>query len=212
VRAQFNDPINVIKRARFFATPARESWSEMQMNPESASPLKILTAVFNAANALASLSGAPIPERKLLADFPVRAKSIEQADMIQTIFSCVSSNVSVETAYQWLPAWEIGFKAASRSPSDLRLHPARLAYYKTAIESQLASDLPRAALWPLLHTWALAAESDSFDDEQTQTWNSVCTEMGLSATNHHERLQSLDIFLDRLEEILEQLADENGVS
>ena len=211
VRAQFDDPANVIKRAHYFSEQSRAAWSEMQLYPESASPLKALTAAFNAANALASLTGAPIPERKLLAEFPRRANNIGQPDLIQTIFASVSTNVSVDEIRKWLPAWEQGFLAAAYSPSDLRVHPARLAYYKTAIETQLSSDLPRAALWPLLYTWALAAENGSFNEPQTQAWSSVCSTAGLNAEALTERLQSLDVFLDSVEEILEQLAVENGL-
>lgn len=211
VRAQFEDPSNLLQRARYFSVPAREAWFAMQMNPESANPLKLLEAVFNAANALACLGGAPIPERKLLADFPARAQSLEQAEMIQTLFASVAGSVNAGLIREWLPAWEIAFQTAAQSPADARLHPARLAYYKTAITSQLESDLPTAATWPLLQTWALAAKSNAFKSDQTQVWAAVCAEMGLSAEALPERLQALDTFLDRLEEILEQIALENGV-
>jgi hypothetical protein len=211
LRAQFDDPANVVKRARYFSVPAREAWFQMQSDPASASPLKLLTAAFNAANALVSLGGAPIPERKLLADFPARANSLEQPDLIHTLFASIVTNVSVETIRLHLPAWESAFLAAAQSPADLRLHPARLIYYKTAIESQLASDLPRAALWPMLHTWALAAENGNFDEEHTRAWDAVCSEMGLSAALLPERLQALDDFLDTLEEILEQIELDNGL-
>ena len=53
--------------------------------------------------------------------------------------------------------------------ADLRLHPARLAYYKTAIVEQLSSNLPRAAVWPMLHTWSLAAENGSFNEQETES-------------------------------------------
>jgi hypothetical protein len=211
VRAQFDDPANIIKRARFFLEPARESWFQMQMYPETATPLKALTAAFNTANSLASLNGAPIPERRLLADFPALANRLDQSDLIKIIFDSVAANVSVEAIRQWLPAWESAFLAAAQSPSDLRLHPARLVYYKTAILSQLSSDLPRAALWPALHTWALAAENGSFNEQQSLAWEAVCNEAGLSPEGLSERLQALDGFLDRMEEILEQLTVDNGL-
>ena len=203
VRAQFDDPANVIKRARYFAEPARQAWSEMNFDIASASPLKLLTAAYQAANAVASLNGAPIPERRLLAEFPARAKSLEQDYLIQSLFSAIAKNVSVETILHRLAGWEAAFQAAAQSPADLRLHSARLAYYKSAIESQLTSDLPRAALWPMLHTWALAAENGSFDDEQIRIWGGVCSEMGLDAVALPERLHSLDVFLDSLEELEE---------
>ena len=212
VRAQFEEPANVIKRARTFAEPAREAWSEMQMNPESARPFKLLTAAFKAANAVASLSGPPIPERRLLAEIPERATLVNLPELIQNIFACVaSSNVNPEHIGQWLPAWQNAFQSAARSPSDLRLHSARLAYYKSAIETQLASDLPRAAIWPMLHTWALASENGTFDEEQIKTWNQVCAETGLDAAGRDERLLALDTFLDQMDEVFEQLALDNGL-
>jgi hypothetical protein len=211
VRAQFDDPANIIKRARWFAGPAREAWSDMEPGGEGGSPFKLLTACFNAANALASLNGAPITERKLLAEFPARAESLGQGELIHTLFGAVASNAGVEAIRKQLPAWEKAFLAAAHSPADLRLHSARFPYYKSAIETQLASDLPRAALWPMLHSWALAAENDSFDEEQVSTWGQVCAEMGLGAEGRAERLQALDTFLDALEEIFEQIAVDNGL-
>ena len=211
VRSQFDDAANLLKRARFFSVPAREAWYAMQLDPESAKPLKLLEAAYNAANALCILNGPPIPERRLLAEFPARAQSLEQDDMIQTLFASVAASVNAELIGQWLLAWEIAFQAAARSPLDVRLHAARLGYYKTAITSQLESDLPTAALWPMLYTWALASENGSFDADQTKAWAAVCAEMGLGAEALPERLQALDAFLDRLEEILEQIAAENGV-
>lgn len=211
VRAQFEDPANVIKRARFFAEPARQAWSEMQMDPGGAGPLKLLTAAFNAGNALVSLNGAPIPERRLLADFPARARSLEQEEMIQSLFASIAKNVGVEAILHRLAGWEAAFQAAAQSPADLRIHPARLAYYKSAIEAQLAGDMPRAALWPMLHTWALAAANGNLDDEQNRIWDGVCAEMGLDAEGLPERLQALDGYLDELEEILEQVGVDNGL-
>ena len=211
VRAQFEEPVNIIKRSHYFADPARESWTEMQNYPENAKPLRVLMCAYNAANSLACLSGPPIPERRLLVDFPERATRLELGEMIQTLFACVANNVSVETIRSWQPAWEQAFLSASKSPADLRLHPARLAYYKTAIEEQLSGNLPRAALWPLLLTWALAAENESFNEEETRVWNSVCVEAGLDARGIQDRLQALDEFLDSMEEILEQLAQDNGL-
>jgi hypothetical protein len=211
VRAQFEQPANLLKRARFFSVLARESWYGMQLVPESSSPLKVLNVAANAANALASLTGAPIAERRLLADFPERAQALNQEDLIQALFASVASSVNAQSITRWLPAWEKAFRAAAQAPGDLRLHSARLAYYKTAIEAQLASDMPSAALWPLLYTWALAADNEGFDEEQARDWETVCAELGLDMPGCADRLQAQDVFLDRLEEILEQVAVENGI-
>ena len=212
VRAQFEQPANLLKRARSFSVPARENWYAMQLDPEgAANPLRILNVVSNAANALACLTGAPIPERRLLADFPQRAQSLGQEELIQTLFACVGSSANAQSIGKWRPAWESAFKTAAQSPGDLRLHSARLTYYKSAIDAQLESAMPSAALWPMLYTWALAADNDTMDEDQSRAWEAVCVEMGLDAEALPERLQAQDIFLDRLEETLEQVAVENGI-
>ncbi len=211
VRAQFEEPVNIITRSRFFEEKARSAWSEMQFDFESIRPLKVLEAFFNAANSLVSLNGAPIPERKLMAEFPARAQALDQSELIHTAFECVSKNVSVENIRNLLPGWEKAFSTASQSPSDLRLHPVRLSYYRASIESQLASDTPRSALWTMLHSWALAVDNNNLPEDQIQAWQSVCIETGWDAVQLHERLQALDEFLDGMEEILEQVSADNGL-
>jgi hypothetical protein len=211
VRSQFEDIANLLKRARYFSVPAREAWYAMQLDTESAKPLKLLDAVFNAANALAILNGPPIPERKLLAEFPARAQVLDQPEMIQTLFASAAASINAEIINEWRMAWELAFQSASQTPIDVRLHPVRLGYYKAAITSQLESDLPTAALWPMVYTWALASENGTFNEDQTKAWAGVRADMGLSLEALPERLEALDAFLDRLEEILEQIAVENGI-
>ena len=211
VRAQFDQPANLLKRARFFSVLVRESWYGMQLDPDGANPFRILNVALNAANAVACLTGAPLAERRLLADFPERANHLGQEDLIQALFASVAVSANAQSIAHWLPAWENAFRAAAQAPGDLRLHSARLAYYKTAIEAQLASDLPSAALWPMLYTWAMAADNDNFNEDQTRDWAAICAEMGLDPQAIPARLQAQDVFLDRLEEILEQVAVENGI-
>lgn len=211
VRSQFEEPVNIIRRARSFEALARNAFLEMQMMPETASPIKTLACTFNAANAIACLSGPPIPERHLLSGFPLRAKHLGVDDLIQQIFESVSRNANEDTIRQWLPAWEAAFKSAALTPADLRLHPTRLIYYKSAIEAQLQSDMPRAALWPMLHTWSLAADNGAFSAGEQSEWEATCSELGLSQTALPERLAVLDTFLNTLEEILEGLEEEHGI-
>ena len=211
VRAQFDEPLNVIKRSRFFAEPARQAWFQLQLDPESASPSKILKIVSDAANAVASLSGPPLTERSLLSGFLERAKSIHVEELIKPLVTSISRNVSPETIKLWLPEWESCFSAASLSPADLRIHSCRLTYYKNAILSQLNSDFPAASLWPLLTTWSLSVENGNLSKEQVDGWNAVCAELGLSSSSFQERLQSIDIYLDMLEEVLDQLETDNGL-
>lgn len=211
VRSQFDEPVNIIKRARCFADPAREAFVQLQLNPESATPLKLMDTAYKAGNALASLLGPPLPERKFLAEFPACARQMDLTELVQILFSTISGNISAEKIREKLPDWQEAFITASKYPGDLRLHSARLAYYKTAIESQLESDFPRSALWPMLQTWALSANSGNFNEDQMDLWQRTCFEFGMSPEQMPERMQALDMLLENMEEILEQVAADNGL-
>ena len=80
--AQFWRPENIAARARSFIVPARKTWSDLQ---EEAIPqgIKRVTAYLDAlrdtANGVASLTGSPLPVRRLLMDLPMRALQAEPA-------------------------------------------------------------------------------------------------------------------------------------
>lgn len=211
VRSQFDEPANIIKRARYFADPARQTYTELQLNPETATPLILINTAYKAGNALASLLGPPLPERKFLAEFPDRARQMGMTELIQMLFSVISNNIPAEKIQQMIPDWQSAFITAAKSPGDLRLHSARLAYYKTAIEKQLEGNYPRSALWPMLHTWALAADSGNFSEEQILLWENFCSDIGVNPEQIPDRLQALDALIENMVEILEQVSADNGL-
>lgn len=211
VRAQFDDPENVLKRSRAFSVPAREAWNEMIFNLQAASPLNILTAAGNAANALAALTGPPLPERSLLSGFPARAQAAGLPEMTGKLLPVITSSLNVNLVHAALPQWEACFLSAAQAPLDLRIHPARLAYYKAAIESQLEGEMPAAAFWPLLHTWALSIQSGMTSPQGEAAWQDFLTQIGLDSARMEERLAALDAFLDTLEETLERITSESGL-
>lgn len=211
VRAQFDDPENVLKRCRAFSVPAREAWSEMVFDPQAASPLKILNAAANAANALAALAGPPLPERALFSGFPARANALGRPEMTGKLLQVITSTLDVNLVRASLPHWEACFLAAAQAPLDLRIHPARLGYYKAAIESQLDGEMPAAAFWPLLHTWAMSINSGLTPPEAAAAWQGFLAQIRLDSAGAGERLDALDSFLDLLEETLERVAIESGL-
>jgi hypothetical protein len=211
LRAQFDEPANQLKRAYAFSAPAREAWSGMQFDPSSAEPLQLLNAAANAANAVAVLSGEPLTERRLLAGFPARAQAIGNPDFVRALMDIICRQVNVEFVREWLPAWEEAFSSAGLAPLDLSIHTARLAYYKSAIITLLEGDFPLAALWPMIFTWARAAEAGNFTNEHNRAWARVLVLLGLDPVGMPDRVDALDRYLDVLEETLEQIAAKNGL-
>jgi hypothetical protein len=110
----------------------------------------------------------------------------------------------------WMPEWKLAFESAMESTRvDPRIHPARLNYYEKAIQAILASDNPRAALWPLFQTWTLAA--DVLPDPAVEPWRSACNQLGLMVPGFEGRVEGLDRFLDEVEALLDELAKQYGL-
>ncbi len=211
VRAQFDDPENILKRCRAFSVPAREAWNEMIFAPQAASPLNILTAAGNAANALAALAGPPLPERRLFSGFPARAEALGLPEMTGKLLQVISASLDVNLVRAALPQWEACFLSAAQAPLDLCIHAARLGYYKAAIESQLEGEMPAAAFWPLLHTWALSIQSGLASPDEQADWQGFLARIGLDSAGAGERIEALDSFLDTVEETFERVSVESGL-
>jgi hypothetical protein len=211
LRAQFDEPANKLKRAYAFSAPARTFWSGVQFDPASAEPLQILRAAADAANAVAVLNGAPLPERRLLAEFPARAQAIDNPDLVKALLDIFARQVNVDFVHEWLPAWEQAFSSAGQAPLDMSLHLARFGYYKAAIVTLLEGDFPLAAVWPMLNTWARVAEAGNFTSDHSRAWNKVLALLGLDPVGMPERVDALDRYLDVLEETLEHTAAKSGL-
>lgn len=213
VRDKYDDPANVLARARHCAGQARQMWSSLQAGGEQ-SPARMgdyLEAVALAANAIAVLNGAPLAERRFLLEFPRRAEAARAPGLTGELFRLLGSEMSTGTVLEdLLPEWEAAFlDAASRPKVEARIHPARLGYYKLSFEAILASESRRAILWPLLHTWSLAAQV--LPAPKQARWMAVCEALDLAGVGFYTRLESLDGFLDLVEEILDSAAQEQGL-
>lgn len=213
LRTKFNDPANVLARARKNDQDAHHAWHEMQAHaaagPEGLIPY--LQALFHAGNAIAVLNGNPLTERRFLLEFPKRAEAAGNPDLSATLFGLLgATNVDADAVRAFLPEWEKSFlDAASRPKVHASIHAARLAYYKNGIEALLAGEVPLSAIWPFLHTWTLSAAMLPLPKQTA--WAAFCETLGLSGDLLEERIEGLDHFLDTIDELLESLADSQGI-
>ncbi len=106
VRGQYGRPDHVFQRARVQADKAREIWFHLQSDSIDGSPAAVneyLTAVENAANAIASLIGAPLPERRLLLEFPARAEALGRPGLFHGLLGLLGSpRLERELLTSWL--------------------------------------------------------------------------------------------------------------
>jgi hypothetical protein len=206
VRSQFDEPVNRAARVRHHYEHARQVWVELQRNANPGAPdmVKYFKAVNHAANAVAGLSGGPLTERRLLVNFPARAQAIEKPEMNEALLSMLGGlKVDGSTITTWLPDWQEAFNAAAERKADARIHPARLAYYKQAIEALAGGEQPASALWPLLHTWTISAATMPDQRQPVKIWGSVLEQIGVTGAGFEGNLQTLDRLLDAVEEIVD---------
>ncbi len=215
VRAGFDDPANVLARARYFAQPARQTWMELQLSGgEATAPAleKFLHAVRQAANAVAVLSGPPLSDRRLLSEFPTRAAQTGLPELTGPLFNMLGTDrLNPSAALGWLDDWQSAVQVAIDRRVDERLQPHRIPYYRLALEALLKSAYPSAALWLLLEPWTVGAACMSELREPAKAWQTAMDALGMSGAGFAEKIDLLDQYLDRLESALEQYATENGL-
>jgi hypothetical protein len=213
VRAGYNEPVNVLARARRNADHARQIWSGLGFSQETgpARLLSYLKSVNHAANAIAVLTGGPLAERRFQLQFAERAEAASVPGLTAGLAGLLG-NVQVDAGSlrEFLPDWEEAFvEAASREQVNLNIAAPRLGYYKLSFQAMLAGESPLSVLWPLVHTWTLSAAVVS--PEHQAKWMVACESLGLAGEAFNERMDGLDHFLDTVEETLENMAARQGV-
>lgn len=211
---EFNAPAPALHRSRLLLSQARQTWRELLQITDTVTPSDILTymkSLYHAVNAVAELSGPPLHDRRLLLDFPARAETAQRPGMVAGLYGLLGAS-ALEGAqiHSWLAGWRSAFEAAADSNRvDVRIHPTRANYYEKAIQSILSSENPRAALWPLLQTWTLAA--DVLPEITMDAWRAACGDLGLTSISMEERVSGLDHLLDEVEGLLDELATRYGL-
>ncbi len=137
VRAGFHEPLAVLQRAYQLLEHGRQIWMDLQRNPSDPGPTQIakyLKSINHAVNAISELNGPPLPERRLLLDFPARAEAVERPGFAAGVLGLLGgTDLDASTLRDWLPAWKEAFLAAAKSSTvDARIHAARLGYYEQA--------------------------------------------------------------------------------
>jgi hypothetical protein len=214
VRGQFDRPDYVLQRSRKQLETARQIWFNYQAETAEVGPQAIaayLRAVTNAANAVASLSGPPLTERRFLLNFPARAEAIGRPGLHAGLLGLLGApNLDVQSPGAWISLWNEAYQAVSPQLAPPRLHSDRRLYYLSAFESIVDGLQPEAVLYPLLRTWTMAVGLLPVDSPSRAAWRQAVTQLGIGGEAFAERLAALDAYLDLVEETLEVWARQNG--
>ena len=215
VNASFYQPETVLLRALPLVEKARQTWLDFQLDPKDPNPERIwayLQALEQSANALAVLEGAPLTERRFLLQFPERVAELGYPGMSAGLTDLIApQKPSSEIMESWIVDWKATLTEIGQNENcPLHLSPIRHGYYTRAVEA-LAVDETAASLWILLHTWTRAIINCPTDPESLEKWNTCMTELGIYGDHFQNCMNNFDQFLDRVEEIIEKWADQNGI-
>jgi predicted nucleotidyltransferase len=211
---EFNAPAPALQRSRSLLSHGRGIWRDLLEVSDMVTPkdvAKYMKSLYHAVNAVAELSGPPLQERRLMLEFASRAETAQRPGMDAALVGLMgASALSAEAMRSWIPDWKHAFESAMESSRvDPRIDLARVNYYEKAILAMFESDKPRAALWPLLHTWTLAV--DVLPELSAAPWRAACGQLGLTAVGIGERVEALDHFLDDVESLLDDLSAQYGL-
>ncbi len=206
VRGQFDRPDNVMERARKQLEHARQIWLGLQSEAMETGPKQVLNylkGIDHAANAIASLYGPPLAERRFLPRFVECANLVGQPTLVGSLLNLLGGpNSSPEMLQRMLPNWAADLKASPEDSTPARLQPVRLHYYARALEAYLAPGQPyQAALWPLLRTWTELAALQK--ESSAASWKAAADQLGLVGEAFSQRLEEMDTCLDEIDETLE---------
>jgi hypothetical protein len=214
VRGQYERPDHILERARGQFEAARQTWKEIHLTRAVQRPddlLVYLRALAQAANAVALLTGAPLPERRFLLNFQARSNAVGRPGLFPGILGLLGSpRVEPEIIKSWFPLWQTTFQAVPTDQAPARLHSARLSYYRRGFEAIASGAYPAAVLWPLLRTWTLAATFLPPASPGWAAWSEAVRSLGLYGEDFTERVQALDAYLDLIDETLDEWARRSG--
>ena len=214
VRGMFHREDHIIQRARPQIESARSRWIEFQNEPvwnHAQSVLEYLGIVEQAAQAVTSLVGEPLSERRFLPAYADRVERLDKGGMYAGLVGLLGgARVDRRQLQGWVNAWDQVMKDVSSSQCPPQIHPHRRAYYLNAFDALLNSNQPKDVLWPLLTTWTLAAATLPDKAPETQPWLDACEQLGIIGDDMDERIAALDMYLEQVEQTVEIWAMEHG--
>ncbi len=215
VFAHFFQPSNILSRVRPFAEAARKSWMDLNMRrPENHhNSMKVYIQIIkDAANAIACLTSVPLTDRRFLIDFPARAEAVNMPGLAGGLADLLLPTDPVEPDWEtWAQSWDSAWSSYQQiSNPSISFSPCRQSYYKKAIMG-LSETNSQAAFWILLRTWSIMAAALPLNGVSQKGFNDVLSLMMLDEENFSDRLESLDMFLDVVEEAIDNWQSAAGL-
>jgi len=213
--SQINLPEYVAARSRSLSEAARAMWFDLAshtLHNGAGFTLGVINILERAANAIACLGGAPLPQRRFLLGFPARAEAAGAPGLTAGLTGILGiSMLGAGDVRPWLAPWRTCLHDAGlHTDSPLRLHSARETYYTAAVET-LLDDYPQAAAWVLLQTWAQAMCVVGGYHHTAEAWEAAANSLMLGAADTDRLVEALDAYLDLVEETIDTWCSRQGL-
>jgi hypothetical protein len=206
VRSNFSFPENIQARSKPLIESSRQFWMDRQISP----PQEIITefpaylsALEQALNAVALLTGPPLPTRRLGTLFSHKAQAAGAPGLalaFSHLLGAISANA--EQLKIWLIPWEEALNKLSGKDSPDPLLAERKNYFLAAILANMENPQSITWLWPLINTWTEALVSLPDHPELRPPWIKALTTLGFAGKDYQIKLSAFDSFLEMCETLI----------
>ena len=214
ITAQFDRPDHHLERVRKLFTDARADWWRLE-NRESPSPRDLaifLSSAEQATNALASISGLPLTERRFILSLAERCQAVDNPQLALAFSTLLGfSSFDFSTLEGWIPHWENTFSAEDNPPViPPAIHPHRKHYYLNAVKSFYEEGQLESCLWILLSTWTRLVAALPGRLSATKEYPAFVTALGFDKHTFRDKIAALDQYLDTIDEQINIWSQEAG--
>jgi len=205
-RSNFDYPDNIQARSRPLIEKARQFWMDRQITPPREILIEFpafLDALQNSLNAIALLTGPPLPIRRLAMEFPARAEAAG-APGLAVAFNHLLGGVSLsrDQLSEWLREWEKIIDTLADTENSVPHLVDKKIYFKAAMDSILESQRPLDLVWPLINTWTDAISLLPGNSSVRLAWIKALTILGFAGKDYQVRLTAFDSFLELCETLI----------
>jgi hypothetical protein len=215
ITAQFERPDHHAERVRKLFTEARSDWWQLQ-NKETISPKDLAVFLYSAelaTNALASISGSPLTERRFILSLAERCQAVDSPQLALAFSALLGfSTFDFSSLEEWINRWENAFSAED-NPVVIppALHPYRKHYYLNAVKSYFEEGQLESCLWILFSTWTSLAASIPGRLSAAKEYPAFISTLGFEKHSFRDKITALDQYLDSIDDRINSWSQEAGV-
>jgi hypothetical protein len=214
ITAQFDRPDHHAERVHKLFTEARTEWwrLENRETPSAKDLAVFLNSAERATNALSSISGLPLTERRFILMLAERCQAVDSPQLALALSALLGfSSFDFSTLEEWITRWETAFSAVDNPPSiPPAIHPYRKHYYLNAVKSCFEEGQLESCLWILLSTWTSLVAFIPSRLSAAKEYPAFVAALGFDKHTFRDKIAVLDQYLDAIDERINTWSQEAG--